>query len=767
MGACRRIDELDLPGGVISALKAQGLEELYPPQDEAIGPALAGKSLVLALPTASGKSLVAYLAVVKKVLAGGRALYIVPLRALASEKYEDLKAFEGLGVRVGLSTGDYDSPGDFLGKYDVVVATSEKADSLLRHRAGWLAELSIIVADEVHLIGDPERGPTLEVILTRFRQLNPGAQLLALSATISNSRELARWLGAEHISSEWRPVKLKEGVLFDGEVRYTDNTRRVVGSAEEPTFPLVEQLLKEGGQCLMFVSTRKSAETMARKACSLVKRCLDAAGGESAGVVASELEGSELEYTSMAERLAEVARSGVAFHHAGLTGPQRRAVETGFRQGKLKLLVATPTLAAGINLPARMVIVRDVRRFESGSGQVFIPVREIKQMAGRAGRPKYDKVGEAVLLAKNESEQQLLFDEYLLGGPEPVDSNLGSERSLRMHALSSVATGFASSETELRQFFGNTFYAHQGLSLGVDEATDAAVDFLVEEHLVERTGGDGGLRPTAYGQRVSELYIDPLSARTIREALGKAGEGKRAPLAFLQVAASTPDLRRVGMYMRKGDIQWLDKVAELAKKEFLIGPPDEPDEYEWFLADLKLACLLQDWIDEKSEQEITERYDIGPGDIRAKVETGRWILYSMRELARLRRSPCVAVLDGLHRRVEEGIKAELLELVTLRGVGRVRARSLFNAGHHNLAALRKAGAEKLAHLPKIGPNVAELIMRQLEMPDEMPARRHGEEERTKEKQGGDTGGTAKERRPAGAGDGGAQEEERGQKSYFD
>jgi len=169
MGKPLRIEELDLPKGVLEVLKGQGLEELYPPQAEAIGPALAGKNLVLALPTASGKSLVAYLAAVKKVLAGGRALYIVPLRALASEKLEDLRAFEKLGIRIGVSTGDYDSPGEFLQRYDIVVATSEKADSLLRHRAGWLNELSLIVADEVHLIGDPERGPTLEVIISRFR----------------------------------------------------------------------------------------------------------------------------------------------------------------------------------------------------------------------------------------------------------------------------------------------------------------------------------------------------------------------------------------------------------------------------------------------------------------------------------------------------------------------------------------------------------------------------------------------------------------------
>lgn len=749
MGKPLRIDQLDLPLEVLDVLKGQGLEELYPPQADAIGPALAGKNLVLALPTASGKSLVAYLAVVKKVLAGGRGLYIVPLRALASEKLEDLKAFEKLGIRVGVSTGDYDSPGEFLQSYDIVVATSEKADSLLRHRARWLKELSIIVADEVHLIGDPDRGPTLEVILSRFRQLNPRAQLLALSATVANSRELAEWMGAEHLSSEWRPVKLKEGVLFDGEVRYTDNTKRVVGTDDEPTFPLIEQVLKEGGQCLMFVNSRKSAESMARKACLLVRKCLGQAGGEAATALASELEGAEVEHTSMARRLAEVVAAGVAFHHAGLTAAQRKLVEAGFKAGRLKLLTATPTLAAGINLPARVVIIRDIRRYEAGSGQVFIPVREIKQMAGRAGRPKYDKVGEAVVFARNESDERIVFDEYLLGGPEPIESQLGHEKALRVHALSSVATGFVSTPDELHRFFKSTFFAHQTEDSRVEEVTDEALDFLIGEKLVERK--DGELRPTVYGKRVSELYIDPMSAKTMREALDGAGDRARNTLAYLHVAASTPDLR--GLYMRKGDVQWLDKVADLARKEFLTKVPDDADEYEWFLADLKLACMLQDWIDEKSEDDISERYDVGPGDIRTKVETGRWILYSMREIARLQGYPFVDAIDGLHRRVEEGIKAELLELVKLRGVGRVRARALFNSGYRTLEGLGRAGLEKITRVPKIGPKVAQMIVDQLVLPGEAPPRKHDEEEHTQRKLEGDAGG--------------GREKDTVKKSYFD
>src|SRR5438093_9331964 len=203
--------------------EVQGTADLSPAQADGTGAALARKYLVLAIPTASGKSLVSYLAILKSVLKGGKALYIVPLRALASEKHEDLKAFESLGVRVGLTMGDYDRIDPTLDKFDVIIATSERADSLLRHRAGWLKSLTVVVADEVHLINDADRGPTLEVTLAKLRQVNPSTQVIALSATIGNSEEIPARLQAEHLTSEWRPVPLKTGVVFDRTIKYSDD----------------------------------------------------------------------------------------------------------------------------------------------------------------------------------------------------------------------------------------------------------------------------------------------------------------------------------------------------------------------------------------------------------------------------------------------------------------------------------------------------------------------------------------------------------------
>jgi helicase len=162
-----KIEELPLNKDIIDILKEHDISELYPPQAEALPFVLKRENMVLSIPTASGKSLVAYLAIVHRLInEGGKALYVVPLKALAREKYEELQLFEKLGLKVGISTGDLDDSDPRLARFDIIVCTSEKADSLLRHRVTWMDKIKVLVIDEIHLIHDPSRGPTLEVIIS-------------------------------------------------------------------------------------------------------------------------------------------------------------------------------------------------------------------------------------------------------------------------------------------------------------------------------------------------------------------------------------------------------------------------------------------------------------------------------------------------------------------------------------------------------------------------------------------------------------------------
>ncbi len=702
-----RVDELELPKGVAEVLKEEGIVELHPPQAKAVPLALDGRNLMLAIPTASGKSLVAYLAALKHVLdLGGKVLYIVPLRALAAEKYDDLKRFEKLGVKVGVSSGDLDSPDPQLDKFDIIVATSEKADSLLRHQGNWLQHISLVVADEVHLIHDPGRGPTLEITLAKFRRFNPSLQVIALSATIKNSKEVADWLQAENIASTWRPTPLKEGVYTDGVVHFTNNTKRKVPMRKDPVWSLVSDSVVEGGQCLVFVNTRKSAEGLASKFAPWMKELVP----EQKFDVDEDLAEDQGEPTTVGKRLRGCVKQGVAFHHAGLTNEQRRFVESNFKKGKIKCIVATPTLAAGINLPARRVIIRDVYRYEDG-GNVAIPVLEIKQMCGRAGRPKYDPYGEAILLAKDEEDMHFLMENYLLNDSEDIYSKLGSEPVLRSHVLALVATGTATSRDSLMDFLNSTFFAHQTTMTGLEEAADNVLEFLENEEMVW-TDRDR-LKPTFFGRRVSDLYIDPLTAVKLRDAL-KEFKPDSSYFGLLHAVCSTPDI--MTMYLKRADYEWVEQVMMTREEDLLLKPPEDLDQYEFYLSELKTACCLDDWVQEMEEDELLHKYGMGPGDLRSKVEAGEWLIYSMRELANIFNKDAYPKLTELMIRIKYGVRPDLLDLVRLKGVGRARARSMYNHGVRNAEDIRNVDIIKLARMPKIGDHLAKALKDQVGAP---------------------------------------------------
>jgi helicase len=303
-----KVSELQIDKRIISILEEQGIDELYPPQEEAIEYALEGMNLVMAVPTASGKSLVAYMAALRWALEGSKVLYIVPLRALASEKFEDLKAFRAMGIKVGISMGDYDVADPSLDRFDILVATSEKADSLLRHKVDWLRKLKLIVADEVHLINDPSRGPTLEVILARFKQINPHAQIIALSATIKNSSDLADWLSAVHIQSDWRPVPLKEGIYLGHEIQYIDNSVQSIEPMRDDVHSLIIDTVKSGNQCLVFVNNRKSTEALAGKVGKHISPLLSEDDSDGLKNVSEDILERQSEPTIVGKRLASFMR---------------------------------------------------------------------------------------------------------------------------------------------------------------------------------------------------------------------------------------------------------------------------------------------------------------------------------------------------------------------------------------------------------------------------------------------------------------------------
>jgi helicase len=207
---------------VYSVLEGHNIDKLRPCQEKAIKAGLFDyKNLLVCTPTASGKTLIAEIAAMQNITSGrGKAVYIVPLKALASEKFRDFKEKYGELTKIALSIGDIDSSDSYLANFDFIICTAEKFDSLIRHSAPWLSYVSCLIVDEVHLMNDPSRGPTLEVIMIIARQLLKNVQIVALSATVGNPEQMAGWLGAELVVDSWRPVELKHGIYYDGKIEY-------------------------------------------------------------------------------------------------------------------------------------------------------------------------------------------------------------------------------------------------------------------------------------------------------------------------------------------------------------------------------------------------------------------------------------------------------------------------------------------------------------------------------------------------------------------
>ena len=692
------------------------IKELYPPQKEAMEVIERNESLLMSVPTAAGKTVVAYNALMKAVKEGKKGIFLVPLRALAWEKVTELRDIcKNIlnGAKIGVSVGDFDKVRG-LSKYDIIVATSERADSLIRHNPSWLTEVGCLVSDEIHLINDSNRGPTLEVTLSKFREINPDIQIIGLSATVSNSKEVAKWLEATLVESDFRPVPLKKGICIANEIEWDESEFKRIDI--DGTEGIALDNLPD--QCLVFVNTRRSAEAQAKRLGMLIGKRLTNEETEALKTYTNELKSGADEVTSVDSNLTKLIERGVAYHHAGLTNRQRQLIEKGFREKRIKALCATPTLAAGVNLPAKRVIIRDLTRWDSSfQSNQPLPVLEIQQMLGRAGRPGFDVDGEGVLIAKNNEQKVQIVETYFEGETEPVLSRLGSEPALRTHLLSLIASGTISTKEEMHSFLKKTLFGAQGELWRTQHRINKVLDFLDKEDLIEIEGKVDGefipanaplqekLKATAFGKKVSQLYIDPLSGVIIRKAL--ESDVPANPLGLLHTIARTPDI--YSLYVRKNEMEtYLTHLMQM-EADLMLPPPVEHTELEFYLWDLKTALLLMDWVEETPEEHLMKRYSTTPGDIRAKVETAGWILYSMSELSELVSPNTTKMIAELEIRISNGVRKELLPLLEIDSIGRVRARSLFNAGFTSQSSIREAKPSELSEIAGIGSKLADKL----------------------------------------------------------
>ena len=479
---------------------------------------------------------------------------------------------------------------------------------------------------------------------------------------------------------------------------------------QDSTINLVLDTLEKKKQAIVFANTKRSAEKCAEDIASKVKIN---------NLLFNELSEKALKAlsspTKQCRRLSDCLKKGIAFHHAGLTHKQKDLIEENFREGVIKVICSTPTLAYGLDLPAYRVILKDLRRF-GHRGLQFIPVLEYLQMAGRAGRPKFDNKGEAIAVCTSEEHKKTIIDKYIYGLPESIESKLAVEPVLRMYLLSLIATNFVNTKKDIFSFFEKTFWAFQfgdmeRLEFTIDKILNQLIEwgFVIGEKQDDFSSADeisgSKYKASLLGKRVAELYVDPLTAYDIVRALKKASNTELKSFSFLHVVSSTLEMRPLLKVRIK---EYEDIQEELNKYNYnlLKAEPNIYDsDYEVYLDGVKTALMLQEWIDEKGEEYLLEKYSIRPGELRVKIDRANWLLYAADELARILKLQVILKdIRKTRARLKHGAKEELLTLIKLKDIGRVRARKMFNNGIKDISDVKKADFVKLVQL--IGKNTA-------------------------------------------------------------
>lgn len=427
--------------------------------------------------------------------------------------------------------------------------------------------------------------------------------------------------------------------------------------------------------------------------------------------------------TKQCIRLSSCIKKGVAFHHSGLVAKQRELIENNFRTGVIKIIAATPTLSAGLDLPAYRVIMKDLKRF-THRGMQFIPVLEYLQMVGRAGRPKYDTVGEAITIALNENDAENIETKYIKGLPEEIYSKLAVEPVLRTYLLSLISSEFLNEKNKIFEFFSKTFWAHQFKDMkklesiiekmlyqlsewGFISSTDTADGFLSANNY-----GIIKYNSTIMGKRIAELYLDPLTADHIIKCTERAKLKKIESFSVLQMLSHTLEMRPL-FSVRTKDVEMIEETMVRYDDCIIDVEPNMYDfEYQEYINSIKTALFMQKWIEEVDEEFIFEIFNIRPGEIKSKLDIIDWLLYATEEILRIKKQhDLISKIRKLRIRLKYGVKEELLPLLKLKNIGRIRARSMYKNGLKTTGDLIKVDIGKLNQI--IGKKLAADVKNQV------------------------------------------------------
>ena len=665
------------------------IEEFNPAQKAVIESGyLEDKSnYIICIPTASGKTVLGVLPALKTILNGGKAVYAAPLLSIQNEKVKEFKAFEEHGINVGKHPSSA----------DLSVMVFESFDALTRFSWDALRDVDTLIIDEFHMIGEYTRGPTLEAAITRAKIINPSMRIIALSATLRNIEEIEGWLEGTCVEHDYRPVPLHKEVL-DAEMFNTKNKNDVV-------VKVIEKAIKDKSQALAFVSTRRFTESLATYVSGKINKKINVEQRKRFKEVSEKLlevpkkKGSLP--TSTCLKLAEVAEKGVAFHHAGLFNEQKEIIEDEFRNGNILMIAATPSLMYGVNLPSKSVVIRDHTRWTSNGPQP-IPVFDYEQMSGRAGRPQYDDVGYSYLIAKTMDEALNLEEYYIEGDIELTNSKLVDNKdAIYRQIIAQIASSLSKNLDELTEFFKKTLYGYQmsnnpSMSLFAEDSLkyelETALQFLLQNGIIRAT--PEGLKATDFGNLIARSNYAVETAVKIKEYI--SGISNFNEEEFIYALSETPDLPLISFKGRKSKDPVRDKLSEAGLFAVDIVNPEAT------------TVSLIEWIDERSEYEIENRYSVYSASTRRSAyEASRLVIFAKKTSEVLGNYSNLKEFDMLSARLYYGVKKDIIPLVVgVKRLGRKRARNLVNVFGTDLSNVSE---NELQKIDGIGPKLASKI----------------------------------------------------------
>ncbi|KAK5900261.1 hypothetical protein CgunFtcFv8_025232 [Champsocephalus gunnari] len=705
-------------------LRLKGIQSLYEWQETCLNlPSVQRrKNLIYSLPTSGGKTLVAEILMLRELLCRKKdALFILPYVSLVQEKVRGLASF---GVELDFLVEEYaGSKGRFppvkrKDRRSLYVATIEKAHSLVNSliENQRIDELGLVVVDELHMLGDGSRGAIIEMTLAKVLYTAKSTQIIGMSATLGNIKDLQTFLRAENYSNDFRPVQLKEYVKLQDTIYEVDPKEEdcfkfsrllnfKYSSSMQKLDPdhiiaMVTEVIPKHS-CLVFCPTKKNCENVGGLICRYLRKDFLLLHEQQKLLLLSQLE--ECGRGSVCPVLRRTVPYGVAYHHSGLTGEERRLLEEAYTCGTLCLLTCTSTLAAGVNLPARRVILRSPYVAAD-----FLKRSQYKQMVGRAGRAGIDSQGESILILQ---EKDRLTAKTLVSAPmEKCFSNLllDEGKGLRSLILSLVGLNITWCVQQLQDFLRCTLLSvqeeHVCAQTSLQEALQLSLDFLQENQLIVREGD--ALSVTRLGKATYKGSVDLLYSSVLYRDLSKGLEGLmlNSFLHLLYLVTPYAMTRQVKPDWMLYYTQFTLLSAAEQKMSAAVGVPESfvarraagqtvrksPNAEvvsRMYLA-LVLFSLLKDlnlWI-------VSDRFQMSRGFIQSLLSSSSafcsCVLHFTEELEEF--WPFRALLTELTRRLSYCVTSELIPLMEVAGVMEARAKQLYNAGYKTLTHLANA-----------------------------------------------------------------------------